>query len=675
MVIAGWVLDVARWKKSLIGESKNYIYNHDLTKSQIFFIIIVLNTEAKTMKTCSKCGFQNADNTKFCVNCGNGLDVAVQPMNACPNCGFQNIRDAKFCVGCGFKLDGASMKTCPNCGFQNKSDAKFCVSCATSLDLDSLKECPNCGYHNKEDAKFCVSCATSLDLDSLKECPNCGYHNKEDAKFCVGCGNDLSVEMKVCPECGHQNKEGMKFCVNCGNKLEGEASNKEIAEDESPQATAVKENVDDAAGSDEEIAEESEEEVFQDEMDEAAEEETEEETIDSTPKKGNTCPKCGRDNLEGIKFCIGCGTPLEKIDMDEDKADVEETETQSVDEEDESVEEDSQIEIDEDKADLPVKDEDNACPECGHVNAEGINFCIKCGTKLEKAEIGEDKAEIEETETQSVDDEDDSNEDKSSGEDSPVKDEGDACPECGHVNAEGTNFCISCGTELINQKQAEPQTNDNACPKCGHVNAEGTNFCINCGNKLDSVQSDVSQANGNDKKVCPKCGHENDYNYKYCKNCNLPLNENGETLDDKIEELRSEVCSFHKDVGSDKIELQVVQFYKRGPKNFLVHSKIPYSIDDTVSALKRVRNVNPVAIGDSNKFKIIQYGSFKNIHLFLDEDTENETIVQYFMEDIRDSNSPPASILLDTSVHLATKREAKVLMKKLVKELEKSNFQ
>ena len=29
------------------------------------------------------------------------------------------------------------------------------------------------------------------------------------------------------------------------------------------------------------------------------------------------CPKCGRDNLEGVKFCIDCGTPLLRSVSDE----------------------------------------------------------------------------------------------------------------------------------------------------------------------------------------------------------------------------------------------------------------------------------------------------------------------------------------------------------------------
>ena len=47
----------------------------------------------------------------------------------CPNCQFQNPESAKFCVECGNKLD----VSCPACGFDNSPSFKFCAECGENL--------------------------------------------------------------------------------------------------------------------------------------------------------------------------------------------------------------------------------------------------------------------------------------------------------------------------------------------------------------------------------------------------------------------------------------------------------------------------------------------------------------------------------------------------------------
>jgi len=56
-------------------------------------------------------------------------------------------------------------------------------------------------------------------------------------------------------------------------------------------------------------------------------------------------------------------------------------------------------------------------------------------------------------------------------------DEARTCPNCGHYNPEGINFCQECGTKL----GAPAKT---FCGDCGAENPAGTKFCGSCGAKI-----------------------------------------------------------------------------------------------------------------------------------------------------------------------------------------------
>ena len=47
---------------------------------------------------CSKCGFENPDQAKFCIECGTPFKFQ------CPNCGAETSANGKFCMACGFEL-------------------------------------------------------------------------------------------------------------------------------------------------------------------------------------------------------------------------------------------------------------------------------------------------------------------------------------------------------------------------------------------------------------------------------------------------------------------------------------------------------------------------------------------------------------------------------------------
>src|SRR5713226_5026275 len=50
---------------------------------------------------CANCGFENADGTKFCRDCGTAV------AQRCPRCGAPNPPGSRFCGECGVRLAAA----------------------------------------------------------------------------------------------------------------------------------------------------------------------------------------------------------------------------------------------------------------------------------------------------------------------------------------------------------------------------------------------------------------------------------------------------------------------------------------------------------------------------------------------------------------------------------------
>jgi len=59
------------------------------------------------MTTCTKCGFENPPDSKFCASCGALIPVDVR----CPGCGAVNQPDNKFCKQCGQVLGGTVLQS------------------------------------------------------------------------------------------------------------------------------------------------------------------------------------------------------------------------------------------------------------------------------------------------------------------------------------------------------------------------------------------------------------------------------------------------------------------------------------------------------------------------------------------------------------------------------------
>lgn len=79
-----------------------------------------------SVKKCPNCGAENAENAKFCLNCGEKFTAAEL---VCPECGQKLTPGAKFCINCGHRITAS----CPTCGAKVAPGAKFCPECGTKL--------------------------------------------------------------------------------------------------------------------------------------------------------------------------------------------------------------------------------------------------------------------------------------------------------------------------------------------------------------------------------------------------------------------------------------------------------------------------------------------------------------------------------------------------------------
>lgn len=87
--------------------------------------------EALAGRTCSQCGHENPEGTKFCQECGGKLGVSK---TGCPSCGAENPAGVKFCQECGTKLAAAAAPAaCPACGRENPPGTRFCGGCGARL--------------------------------------------------------------------------------------------------------------------------------------------------------------------------------------------------------------------------------------------------------------------------------------------------------------------------------------------------------------------------------------------------------------------------------------------------------------------------------------------------------------------------------------------------------------
>ena len=78
---------------------------------------------------CAKCGADLPENAKFCLSCGEKVQIADANTIVCPGCG-KTVQKGKFCLECGYKF---ASSTCPKCGANLPEGAKFCLECGEKI--------------------------------------------------------------------------------------------------------------------------------------------------------------------------------------------------------------------------------------------------------------------------------------------------------------------------------------------------------------------------------------------------------------------------------------------------------------------------------------------------------------------------------------------------------------
>jgi len=179
------------------------------------------------------------------------------------------------------------------------------------------------------------SCTDQIrELKGITSCEHCGADILVTDVFCSSCGERVRSEVTIdpsggkCPNCGHKVTPEQKFCSICGAKVNMEEP---AAEDEQTEEELVVEEVEveellEEPAAEEPAAEEPEAEVPETEepeeeepaAEEPAAEEPEAEEPDAEepeewsaePDGARICPNCGKELLEGMQFCVFCGTPF-----------------------------------------------------------------------------------------------------------------------------------------------------------------------------------------------------------------------------------------------------------------------------------------------------------------------------------------------------------------------------
>jgi len=86
------------------------------------------NGQATATVKCPKCGADIPQGSKFCLQCGEKVEVVAEGMTVCPECG-KTVQKGKFCLECGHKF----VTVCPKCGKDVPEGAKFCLECGEKL--------------------------------------------------------------------------------------------------------------------------------------------------------------------------------------------------------------------------------------------------------------------------------------------------------------------------------------------------------------------------------------------------------------------------------------------------------------------------------------------------------------------------------------------------------------
>ena len=165
-------------------------------------------------------------------------------MTICKKCGSENTDNAKFCLECGANLveqrKESEITKCIKCGAELPKKAKFCSECgASQIEVVEEKESIQISEPVIEEVYNPASTQTdsseqleskNTENDTKKLCSSCGAEVSPDDKFCPGCGMKLEDEKNAitsskCISCGAEITQNIKFCPKCGAKQNSESTN------------------------------------------------------------------------------------------------------------------------------------------------------------------------------------------------------------------------------------------------------------------------------------------------------------------------------------------------------------------------------------------------------------------------------------------------------------------
>ena len=92
----------------------------------------VQSPSVKNKIKCPKCGEEIPENARFCLSCGQKIEIQKEnqdDMMKCPKCG-ESVPKGKFCLECGYKF----ITKCSKCGSDLVPGAKFCLECGTKVE-------------------------------------------------------------------------------------------------------------------------------------------------------------------------------------------------------------------------------------------------------------------------------------------------------------------------------------------------------------------------------------------------------------------------------------------------------------------------------------------------------------------------------------------------------------
>ncbi len=184
------------------------------------------------MTICKKCGSENTDNAKFCLECGANLveQRKESEITKCIKCGAELPKKAKFCSECGAsQIDVVEEKE----SVQTSEPIIEEVYDSTTIQTDSSEQLESDNTEN-DIKKLCSSCGAEVSPDD-KFCPGCGMKLEDEKNAitspkCISCGSEIQTNVKFCPKCGAN--QNIEVVISNSNSSENanQKTNKEIKE-------------------------------------------------------------------------------------------------------------------------------------------------------------------------------------------------------------------------------------------------------------------------------------------------------------------------------------------------------------------------------------------------------------------------------------------------------------